>query len=126
MWWGGVDKTSLPLLASIAPASLMSSLLHLYPSFCASVRYNPPSLYSLFSFCYPPPFHFNHHFPFQLHQLHSFQQLPASFSFFFHSRHLSVSTFLPQLILASASECPLLLPTPPFCPPSILAALQDG
>lgn len=67
-----------------------------------SVSCSPMLLFFKFIF-----FHFKHLFkqlfPFQLHRLHSFQQLPAPYfphlPLLFSFRHLSISTFIHQSIL---------------------------
>lgn len=75
---------------------------------------------SSFFFFFSSFFHFKHGFPFQLHRLHSFQQLPAPFFFSPLSPSLfpPVSLFFPQSIFAS-----LLKPRPPFHP-SILSSIH--
>lgn len=113
---------SVPLPPLLLLPLFFSSSLHLCPSHAPLISYSS-SLFSFFSSPFSSDSTFKHLFPFQLHRLHSFQQLPAPFcspSLFSPPllARLSVSTFLLQSIFASLSK------PRPLLHPSILSSIH--
>lgn len=88
-----------------------------FPHLSPSVSCSPLCL--LFLFFSFQLFHFNHHFPFQLHQSHSFQQLPAPF-FPLPFPSLSLLHFVPFPLFFSIFAS--LFKPPPLFHPFILSS----